>query len=116
MKRTFIFIFSMLSLLLIFSTVTQAQVDVPGTNQEKQIAVDRYNQAHNTSLTINDLSVYLSPTQANLNAWKAVLSNFSQTERMDGTGALGFAHDKTVTSNAHYRYISRYIVIIKKGM
>jgi len=114
MKRTFIL--SILSCLLFFSVNIQAQSVIPGTNEEKQIAIDRYNEVHQTSLTINDLGNYLEPTQTNLGAWEAVLAGFSQSERMNGTGAVGFAHDKTVTSNAHYRYISRYIVIIKKGM
>ena len=116
MKRTFISIFSILSFLLVFSTVTYAQSVAPGTNAEKQVAIDRYNQVHDTSLKTSDLTNYLAPTQTNLKAWEAVLADFSQKERMDGTAPLGFAHDKTVTSNAHYRYISRYVAIIKKSM
>lgn len=116
MKRNLIIILSVFCCSLLFSLDVQAQSVIPGTNEEKQIAVDRYNQIHQTSLTVNDLREYLAPTQTNLDAWKAVLAGFSQTERMNGTAFVGFAHDKTVTSNAHYRYISRYVVIIKKGM
>jgi len=111
-----IILFSMLCLTFMSVNMQAQQQSIPGTTAEKQTAIDRYNQVHSTAITVNQLPNYLQATQQNLDNWRAVLDGFTEQERFNKTGAEGFAHDKTHTSNADYRYISYFVAIIERQL